>query len=230
MANDDDTTLAAEADDTLVDSEGQDTLAADDAQDTAAGSDADDTVAGAAGDDDAADATPAKPPRSTRIKVEGDALDTEFDQAIQAIDKDDMMTPGQRAAEKVRLKADREKRQRDREKDARDNEETLRNTEAARHGVTRQVFDETWDDACKESEKELGYFSHDAAKLVLKQKISAAGKKPAPAPSAKPRSAAAPKVDQGARLSPPGGAGGRVSKPQLSAEDAFDQGEWSMPN
>jgi hemolysin type calcium-binding protein len=33
----------------------------------------------------------------------------------------------------------------------------------------------------------------------------------------------------GSRLSPPGGASNRQTKPKLSAEDAFDNGDWSLP-
>lgn len=50
---------------------------------------------------------------------------------------------------------------------------------------------------------------------------------------AKARKAPVPKVltnAQGARLTPPGGAAGRATKPSISPELAFDKGTWDYPN
>lgn len=245
MSDDNDTPSGDEAADTTLSSDTDDTLQADSAADTTVAGEGADTIAGEAVDAVADDAvglpdepgpsTPTEPgptsqlpPESPQIKLEPDDLERDFDAAIAAVDQDDVLTVGQKAAERVRLKAEKNRHTRDRQRDVQAAEENARNAEARRLGVSRAVFDAKWGEACDEAHKQgLGL---DAAKLLLRQKVAGQKKPAAAATPPKKKLPAVVTTATGARLSPPGGAGpSRDLKPKLSAEDTFDQGNWVVP-
>lgn len=128
--------------------------------------------------------TPAVQPEVDRtvrqpVTVAADAQDAKIDAAIKAIEADEMLTPGQKAAELVRLEDLKESRAIRRQSQADDAEERTRNQAAADFGVTRKVLDQSWEDSVVECQKKFGKFSYEAAMLILESKL--AGKKtPAP--------------------------------------------------
>jgi hypothetical protein len=146
------------------------------------------------------------------VQVEPDDIDKEFDAASEAIEKDEVLSDGQKRAEKLRLTVAREERTSRRQREQNEAEERKRNEEARSHGVTRQQIDTAWDQAVDETmAKKGGKFDRGYAQALYDQKIAAAKTTHAAPVAAKPKPTPTPVLGKGQVL--PRGVGAVPNQP-----------------
>lgn len=123
------------------------------------------------------------------VVVAPDATDKKFDAALAAIEADEMLTPGQKVAETLRLETLREERNERRQRNATADDDRAWGEATARHGLPRATLETMWRDLGKEYAKK--YPNHDPSyySIAMNEKFDAlaAAKKPAtPAPAPPP--------------------------------------------
>jgi hypothetical protein len=235
--------------DTLEADAAADTVAADAGEDTVVADGADTVVAAAGADPVQADPDPEPEPVARRgVVVEAlapDDIEKGIDEAIAAVAADELLSEGQKKAERSRLLVEKALYRDSREDKAERAAERKQKQEdanwaasAKEHGLPREKLESLWQDAWKEQATKHPNADQNwlmgRAAVAYENKIEAAK---AAAPKPKTTVTTAPKLPkvkttaQGAVLSPPGGAsGGRATKAALTPEEKFDSGNWTLPN
>ncbi len=161
-------------------------------------------------------------PEPTPVPVDTSDLDKDLNEAIQAINDDEMISPGEKALKRLQARQYHEQTVGNRQNLAEQRETRARDAEARRLGCNRAQLDKAWEQACGDVQKQLGRHSRDAALMLLPTKIAALKK-----PAAPVKPAATPARDNagrfaGAEIAPPTGkvatTGGKKATPEEKLE------------